>query len=134
MARSEESSIAPNAAVVFMPEQEDRLAALRAADVPRLVVVSAGTEPPTVVDDLEEWIRFPAEPADGRARLEALRARAGRRTRPSLDDDGILRVGAAWVALPANDEKLVEPLLRNFGNIVPTETLISALQGDKTRI
>jgi hypothetical protein len=134
MARSADANIALSVAVVCMPDQSERLEALRAADVPRLVVVAAGTEAPTVVGDREEWIRLPAEAADVLARIDALNACAARRSalRPSLDNDGLLRVGAAWVALSTTNEKLAKIFLADFGHVVPTGTLLRALEKDQT--
>jgi DNA-binding response OmpR family regulator len=121
----------PNVVIVCLPEQSERLAALRAADIPRLVVVGVDTEPPTLKDDLEEWIQFPAAADQLRDRLQALNARAARSPHalPSLDADGLLHVGAKWVALSATSEKLVEPLLADFGHIVPTSALLGAVKG-----
>jgi hypothetical protein len=134
MARSADANMASNVVVVCVPEQSEQLEVLRAADVPRLVVVAAGTEAPTVVGDREEWIRLPAEAADVLARLEALNARANssEALRPSLDNHGLLRVGAAWVALSVTGEKLAEVFLADFGHVVPTSTLLRALEQDKT--
>ena len=135
MARSVEANMTLNVVVVYVPEESERLEQLRAADVPRLVVVAAGTEPPTVVGDYEEWIRFPADAADVLARLEALKTRARRRAalRPSLDNDGLLHFGAAWVALSATDEKLARIFLADFGHVVPASTLLGVLAKDHRR-
>jgi hypothetical protein len=134
MARSADANMTLNVVVVCVPAQWERLEALRAADVPRLVVVAAGAKAPTVVGDREEWIRFPAEASDVLARLEALNTRAARSAalRPSLDNDGLLHVGAAWVALSATNEKLAKIFLADFGHVVPTSTLRRALEKDQT--
>jgi hypothetical protein len=134
MARSADAYTTLNVVVVCVPDQSEQLEALRAADIPRLVVVDAGTEPPTVVGDREEWIRLPAEAADVLARLEALKARAARSAalRPSLDNDGLLHVGGAWVALSATNEQLAKIFLADFGHVVPTSTLLRALEKDRT--
>jgi DNA-binding response OmpR family regulator len=124
-------SLTPNVVVVCLPEQAERLAALRVAEVPRLVVVGAGTEPPQRVGDLEEWIQFPVGADELRDRLEALNARAARGPHepPSLDADGLLHVGALWVALSATNEKLIALLLADFGRVVPTSALLRAVKG-----
>lgn len=134
MAGSVEANMTLNVVVVYMPAESERLEQLRAADIPRLVVVAAGAEPPTVVGDCEEWIRFPADAADVLARLEALKTRARRRAalRPSLDNDGLLHFGAAWVALSATDEKLARIFLADFGHVVPASTLLGVLAKDHT--
>jgi hypothetical protein len=134
MPRSVEANMTLNVVVVCMPDQSEQLEALRAADIPRLVVVATGTEPPTAVGDREEWIRLPAEAADVLVRLKALNARTApsATVRPSLDNDGLLHVGAAWVALSATSEKLAKIFLADFGHVVPTGTLLEALE-KKTR-
>jgi DNA-binding response OmpR family regulator len=130
-----QASSTPDAVVVFFPAQSERLEALRLADVPRLIVVSEGQEPPALVGEHEDWMRFPAAASEVRARLDALSARAARRRppRPSLDDHGVLHVGTAWVALSATNERLVEMLLADFGNVVPTSSLMRALQTGKRK-
>jgi hypothetical protein len=134
MARSVEANMTLNVVVVSVPEESERLEQLRAADVPRLVVVAAGTDPPTLVGDCEEWIRFPADAGDVVARLEALTTRARRRAalRPSLDNDGLLHLGTAWVSLSGPREPLAKIFVADFGRLVPTGALLGALQKKKT--
>src|SRR5262245_45430938 len=103
-----------------MPGQADRLAELRAAEVPHLIIVAASSEAPVVVGDCEEWIRFPAQASDVAARLEGLRHRAGRRASrpPVLTDDGLLRAGGSWVALSRTEQQVAQHLVARFGEPV----------------
>jgi hypothetical protein len=119
--------------VVFMPGQADRLAELRAAEVPHLVIVGAKSEPPVVAGDCEEWIRFPAEASDVRARLEGLRQRAARRAPPPpvLTEDGLLRASSSWVALSRTEQRVAQRLLASFEELVPTAVIAEALETDK---
>ena len=84
--------------------------------------------PPVVVDELEDWIRVPAVDADLSARVEGLRRRAeGRlRPRPSLDDDGVLRLDARWVALPPIEARLTGALLERYEAVVARNDLADA--------
>jgi DNA-binding response OmpR family regulator len=126
----------PNVVVVCLPDQTEHLAALRAAEIPRLLVVGIGTEPPTLVGDLEEWIQFPAGAEELRDRLEALTARAARRPPPlpSLDADGLLHVGDEWIALSATNQRLVAPLIADFAQIVPVSVLVRAVNSEARTI
>jgi len=120
-----------------MPGQADRLAELRAAEVPHLIIVAASSEAPLVVGDCEEWIRFPAHASDVRARIQGLRQRAARRASPQpvLTGDGLLRAGGSWVALSRTEQQLAQHLVARFGEPVETPVLAQALGGDtRTRI
>ena len=114
-------------ALVHWPAEEDRREELRRAGQPRLLLVERGA-PPIPSDELEDWIRLPAEDIDLRVRVEALRRRAdsGTSTRPELDDDGVLRVGDRWVSLPPVEARLTEALLDRFGAVVSRDTLARA--------
>jgi two-component system, OmpR family, response regulator len=120
--------------VVFMPGEADRLAELRAAEVPHLVIVGTNSEPPVVVCDCEEWIRFPAGASDVSARLEGLRQRAARRglPRPVLTQDGLLRASNSWVALSRTEQRVAQRLLASFEELVPTAVIAEALRTDKS--
>jgi DNA-binding response OmpR family regulator len=90
-----------------------------------LLLVEDGALPPDPMDCLEDWIRVPAPELDLRARLTALEARAARHapTTPTLDADGVLRFGAAWVSLPPVEARLTQALMERFGAVVGRETL-----------
>ncbi len=76
MSSSSEHAVAgAGVAMVRWPGEEDRLARLRAEGRPRLVLVEGAAAPPLPADDLEDWIRVPAQEIDMRARLEGLERR-----------------------------------------------------------
>ncbi len=114
--------------LVRWPAEESRRERLRDERCARLLLVEDGAAPPVPVDCLEDWIRVPADDADLRARVEALavRARAHLSVAPSLDGDGVLRVGDGWVSLPPVEARLTEALLDRFGAVVSREALARA--------
>ena len=114
--------------LVQWPAEADRLDALRAESVPRLLLVDSGVSPPEPEDCLEDWVRVPASEADVHSRLAALssRARAHQPDRPVLDDDGVVRMGDNWVALPPVEARLAAALLDRFAAVVGREALARA--------
>ena len=113
--------------IVRWPTEDDRLTRLRSQGRPRLLLVEDGAPPPLPADDLEDWIRVPADEMDVRARADALARRAGRHNgAPDLDDDGVLRVGPRWVALPPVEARLTEALIGRFGAVVSRDVLARA--------
>ncbi len=109
---------------VRWPDERARRERLARQGQPRLLLVEAGTPPPVEVDDLEDWIRLPADDVDVRARAEHLSARSQRHAgaSPSLDG-GVLRVGQAWVALSPLEARLTAILLERMGAVVSRDTL-----------
>jgi DNA-binding response OmpR family regulator len=114
------------------PTDEARRAELRAAAIPRLLLVDAHTPPPVASDGLEDWIRVPADEVDLRARIAALELRSAvqDRVEPLVDDDGVLHVGADWVALSPVEAQLVSALLTRFGAVVSRDSLSRAAWPD----
>jgi hypothetical protein len=110
--------------LVRWPTESDRREALRQAGEPRLLLVEQGA-PPVPADHREDWIRLPADDVDLRVRVEALRRRLGAESpgTPGLDDDGVLRVGDRWVALPPVEARLAGVLVDRFGAVVSRDTL-----------
>ncbi len=106
------------------PAEQDRREELRRAGQPRLLLVERGA-PPIPTDELEDWIRLPADDLDLRVRVEALRRRTDSDTGlvPALDDDGVLRLGDRWVSLPPVEARLTRALLDRFGAVVSREAL-----------
>jgi DNA-binding winged helix-turn-helix (wHTH) protein len=111
-------------ALVHWPAEQDRREELRRAGQPRLLLVERGA-PPIPTDELEDWIRLPADDLDLRVRVEALRRRTGSDagTVPVLDDDGVLRLGDRWVSLPPVEARLTAALLERFGAVVSRDAL-----------
>jgi hypothetical protein len=111
-------------ALVQWPAEQDRRDELRRAGQPRLLLVERGA-PPIPTDELEDWIRLPADDLDLRVRVEALRRRTGADNGavPVLDDDGVLRTGDRWVSLPPVEARLTRALLDRFGAVVSRDAL-----------
>jgi DNA-binding response OmpR family regulator len=111
--------------LVRWPSDEESLESARRGALPRLLLVEGDSPPPVVDDELEDWIRVPADEAELRARREALARRATQHAEhPELDDDGLLRFRGSWVALPPVDAALTRTLLERYGSVVDRETLI----------
>ena len=115
-------------ALVRWPTEQDRLDRLRAEGRPRLLLVENGDPPPIPVDELEDWIRLPAGEIDLRTRVDGLvqRSAAAQPATPSLDEDGVLRVNGAWVALPPVEARLMHALVARFGAVVSRDGLLRA--------
>lgn len=108
--------------VVHWPADAERLERLRAARVPRLVVVQHGL-PPASADDLEDWLRVPTGEVDIGVRLAALRERARRGTQAVSVDDRVLRIGARLVVLPPIQARLAAALVERMDTVVGRDTL-----------
>ncbi len=111
--------------LVRWPAEQIRRDRLAEEGVPRLLLLEPGEAPPVIVDQLEDWIRVPADDTDLRARVATLQARyeAVGSTAPALDDDGVIRVGAAWVSLPPVEARITNALLERFGAVVSRDAL-----------
>lgn len=107
------------------PAEVDRRDVLKVQHVPRLLLVDVDAEPPEPDDCLEDWIRASDPGDDVQRRLTWLRRRADQHLgpAPSLDDDGVLRVGARWVSLPPVEARLTAALLDRLGAVVSREAL-----------
>jgi DNA-binding response OmpR family regulator len=115
-------------ALVRWPAEQLRRSELQRTDRPRLLLLEDGVTAPVPEDDLEDWIRVPASEDDLRARVDGLRRRAEARTPsiPDLDEDGVLRLGGAWVSLPPVEARLMSALLDRYGAVVSREALARA--------
>jgi DNA-binding winged helix-turn-helix (wHTH) protein len=107
---------------VHWPAEAERLERLRAAREPRLVIVEHGT-PPVTTDELEDWLRAPADEADVRIRLATLRDRASRQSDAVSIDDGVLRVGNRLVVLPPIQARLAGAMLERMDAVVGRDAL-----------
>lgn len=111
--------------LVRWPSDDDARARLRDAGVPRVLLVEGAAAPPTVLDDLEDWIRVPADEVDLHARVHAMERRLAARAtaKPELDDSGVLRFNGGWVPLPPVEARLTEVLLQRSGAVVSRDAL-----------
>lgn len=113
-----------NVELLRCPVDEHRLAELRTAELPRLLVVAVDDAPPLVTDCLEDWISSDATQTELDARRAALAVRAGRhRVRPELDADGLLHHRSEWVSLSPVEQSLAAALLERFGAVVTRDAL-----------
>lgn len=121
--------------LVRWPEQEDTRSALRASGRPRVLLLDPSTPAPEPGDPLEDWVRMPVAETDLRARVRWLAHRldmgsgdgpAPPDVGPVLDDDGLIRVGDHWVALPPVEHRLAHALLAKLGTVVTREALSRA--------
>lgn len=79
--------------------------------------------PPTTTDELEDWLRAPADETDMRIRLATLRDRASRNSDAVSIDDGVLRAGNRLVVLPPIQARLASALLERMNAVVGREAL-----------
>jgi hypothetical protein len=105
------------------PADDDLRSQLADSGVPCLLLVAPDAPPPEDWSELEDWVRLPLDPDElqGRARTLRRRARAGER--PWFDEDGLLRAGDRWLALPAGPRAVVDLLVRRFGEVVNADEL-----------
>jgi|SRR6056297_3341616 len=117
--------LAMDVVLVRWPDERERREQLRQSGHPRLLLLENGEPAPVSGDELEDWIRLPADEADLRARVARLehRAAAVAATVPSLDGDGVLRFSGSWVALPPVEARLTTALLERFGAVVSRDAL-----------
>jgi len=114
-------------ALLRWPLERDRRDELRREGRARLLLVEGDVAPPTVADELEDWIRLPADDADVQARVAVLASRAQRSEPcPELDADGLLRFGGRWVSLPPVEARLMGALLGRYRAVVSREALARA--------
>jgi len=111
--------------LVRWPTEELTRARLREEGVPRVLLVEGSAPPPAIADELEDWIRVPADEVDLHARVDALdrRAKARWAAAPTLDDDGVLRFAGAWVPLPPVEARLTGALIERAGAVVSRDAL-----------
>ncbi|MFI1105724.1 winged helix-turn-helix domain-containing protein [Streptomyces melanogenes] len=108
--------------ILRWPEQSHQLDQCRAQGVPRLLLVAPTAPPPHCVDQLEDWIRTPADPQDLQARQAALQMRAAPRD-PVVDHHGILHFADQAVPLGQGEADLVRMLLASYRTTVSREEL-----------
>ena len=105
-------------ALVAWPRQKDHAEDLRAAGLPRLLMLTQSAEPPICDDELQDWVRVPSDPLEVNARMQALQLRAARLRKPSLDESGRFAVGGRWIALSPIEASLMGALVERFGAVV----------------
>lgn len=125
---------ARGAEIVSWPTDDHRLADLRARGVPRLLVLEAGTLPPPVEDELEDWIWLPADERDLFARLRHLAARRpGRHLAPdsvAIADDGTTWIAGHRLHLPPAEAAILRCLAETPERLRTRDELTRAAWGD----
>jgi hypothetical protein len=120
---------APNAhvAVIRFPAEAEVLDLVRSLGTPRLLLVDEGVRPPLSVDPHEDWVRLPASEEDIAIRTTVLAARSAQKPNtPQVGGDGRLVHGGRWVALSQLEETMVALMVESFGEVVPTQELMSS--------
>lgn len=115
------------------PAEADRRDELAAAGRARLLVVAADAAPPLVWDDLEDWVRDPADPVEVQTRLLTLEQRCTDdppTSGPTLDADGIVRWSGRWTGVPPIEARILAPLLAQQGSVVRRQDLLDAAWPD----
>ncbi len=102
--------------LLYWPAEEERRTELCSNSRPRVLLVDSAEPAPVTVDPMEDWIRLPADERDLQVRVETLSRRTA--VEPTLDEDGVIRLGANWAALPPIEARLVGLLLSRFGKVV----------------
>jgi len=117
----------PPVAIVWWPEEAAAVARLRAAGLPRLLLVAPGVAPPARVGRDEDWVRRPVDDDDVRARISALVER--------ICEDGAAQVEVGsgricyrgrWAPLSDTEEALAWTLGEHFGDVVGLPALRAA--------
>jgi len=129
-AASDGERVVVDVALVAWPAEAEWLGRLRRMGQPRLLLVPSDADPPLSGEDLEDWVRTPADPLEVHARISTLKVRAARAATPFLDDSGRLYVGSCWVELSPIEYRLVGPLLEHFGALVERDELLTAAWPD----
>jgi DNA-binding response OmpR family regulator len=114
---------AVDVATLSWPDEESVRQRLARDEVPRLLLIAAGIEPPVCADCFEDWIRIPAGDADLHARLGTLASRRSAHKSLRIDGYGVVRQGSAVTILAPAEHALAESLIEDFGNVVPTASL-----------
>jgi DNA-binding response OmpR family regulator len=128
--------VAVDVELVAWPAESDRCTALAAQGVPRLLLVATGTPPPPPSSDcLQDWVRVPADGEEVALRVLGLQRRTEQHAlrEPVIDDDGVLRYGTAWVALPPIEASLAKVLTDRFGGVVGRDLLMRTAWAVGTR-
>lgn len=116
-------------ALIRWPAEADLRTELAVAGRPRLLVLDVDEPPPLVWDDLEDWVRSPADPVEVQHRVAALTQRATAAAvpeGPTVDADGIVRWRGEWAAVPPIEARLLATLAARCGEVVRRADLLAA--------
>jgi biotin operon repressor len=111
-------------AILRWPAEAGNVDRLRAAGLPRLLLVGPDAAAPVGTDCAEDWVRLPADDRDVRARTLAVAVRAARHDpAPEVKGDGRIAFRDRWVAISHAEESILRVLVEQFGEVVPGDTL-----------
>jgi DNA-binding response OmpR family regulator len=120
---------AQDVVVLDWPDQERDAARLAAQNIPCLLLVAPGAEPPLAESEIQDWVWFDARDSEIEARLIRLSRRAAANPRgPTVEEFGKLTHLGVSVFLSPIDERLVEILVANFGEVVGEDDLVAAMR------
>jgi hypothetical protein len=127
----------PTTEVLRWPLDAAERPALRAARRPCLWLLERGELVPEL-DDLEDWVRLPVEPATLHERMQRLAARAGEAGgllpgEVRVDPDGLLVFGPARVVVPRIEATILNRLGESPDRVVRRDQLIELLWHDDPR-
>jgi two-component system OmpR family response regulator len=109
----------PPVAIVWWPEEAAAVERLRAARLPRLLLVAPGVAAPERVGPDEDWLRRPVDDDDVRARISGLVDRLSEAATAQLVvGSGRIRYRGRWVPLSDTEEALASTLGDRFGEVV----------------
>ena len=115
-------------ALLHWPRDQEQRAHLAETMLPRLLLVPVGEEPPRPGDDMEDWIRLPADERDVAARLHALSERAERSLAATVVLDGrCLRRGPMTMPLSPAEARFASRLVEHPGTLVPRGELARSI-------
>lgn len=114
----------PHVEVLHWPTQERRRRLLASLGEPRVLLLAPGSAPPSVIDDLEQWVPEAADPTAIVRGVTNLQHRIlHTRAEPILDDDGLVRYRGRWVAVSEAQIPVVEYLISNYRRLVTHDDL-----------
>lgn len=108
------------------PDEQESRADLAALEVPRILVVAADQPAPEWCDELEDWVRAPVDRAELTVRAATVALRADLRTKPWVDEHGVLWFRDRWHALSDGQVPLLRALVEQFGRTVPQADVLAA--------
>lgn len=113
-------------ALVQWPAEVNRRDDLRAAGIPRLLVVAEGAMPPDDIDIDEDFVMLPSNERDVAIRLENL----GARVRDAVHLDGPVVISERGrVVLTERESRAMEMLLERRGQMVSRAALVEVVGG-----
>jgi hypothetical protein len=114
-------------AIVWWPEDAAGVDRLRAAGIPRLLLVAPDAAPPVGTYLDEDWMRRPALDDEVRARMAALAARSVPPDAPMPTvSTGRIHYRGRWVSVSETEQAVAGVLADRFGDIVELPALRSA--------